>query len=78
MQIVLTNYKDTLLNFVFSPKEKDYLNELFGLLRVQEVKAYRLLRDICRVAKLVDLLLVGTPETQRDVVYNVLADKEIY
>jgi hypothetical protein len=42
------------------------------------VQAYRLLGEICRIAKLVDLLYAGNMETQRDLVYINLADKEIY
>lgn len=45
---------------------------------MQEVKAYRMLGEICRVAKLIDLLLTGSTEIQKDMVYSTLADKEIY
>lgn len=75
---MLSNYKDTLINFVFNPKERDFLNEIFNLLRLQDVRAFRFLSEICRIAKLVDLLYVGNQEIERDVVFSNLADKEIY
>jgi len=42
-KIIKGNYRK-ILNQIFNPKKKDFINSLFDLLRVQDVNAFKLLR----------------------------------
>ena len=77
IQIILANYKD-ILNFIFNPREKDYLNEVFNGLRMQDVRVYRLLADICKLAKMIDIFYGSVQDTSKDIVFHTLSEKEVY
>jgi hypothetical protein len=71
-KIIKGNYKK-ILNQIFNPKKKDFINSLFDLLRVQDVNAFKLLREVFRIGKAIYVhhfsyrLTMYTPTLHREI-----------
>ena len=50
IKIIRNNYKK-IFNHIFSNKRKDFINSLYDLLRMQNVQAFKLLRELFRIAR---------------------------
>lgn len=51
IQIIRNNYKK-IFNHIFSNKRKDFINSLYDLLRMQDLPAFKLLRELFRIARI--------------------------
>lgn len=56
IKIIKGNYRK-ILNQIFNQKKKDFINNLFDLLRIQDVNAFKLLREIFRIGKTIYVTL---------------------
>ena len=55
--IIKNNYRQ-ILSHIFNPKKKDFINGLFDMLRAQELLAFKLLREVFRIAKSINVEFV--------------------
>jgi len=50
-QIIRNNYKK-IFNNIFNSKRRDFINSLYDLLRLQDLPAFKLLRELFRIARI--------------------------